>query len=85
VDQFRERTGQRPSIDKVHPDLRINIHIDRDQVSVALDTSGNSCTNVVEQRQYCANKRSFSSRCVVTFRLGWSAGFLDPMCGQEHS
>jgi putative N6-adenine-specific DNA methylase len=40
VDQFRERTGQRPSIDKVHPDLRINIHIDRDQVSVALDTSG---------------------------------------------
>jgi putative N6-adenine-specific DNA methylase len=42
VDQFRERTGQRPSIDKVHPDLRINIHIDKDQVSVALDTSGNS-------------------------------------------
>jgi putative N6-adenine-specific DNA methylase len=27
VDQFRERTGQRPSIDKVHPDLRINIHM----------------------------------------------------------
>jgi putative N6-adenine-specific DNA methylase len=48
VDQFRERTGQRPSIDKVHPDLRINIHIDRDQVSVALDTSGNS----LHQRGY---------------------------------
>jgi putative N6-adenine-specific DNA methylase len=38
VDQFRERTGQRPSIDKV-PDLRINII-----VSVALDTSGNAST-----------------------------------------
>jgi putative N6-adenine-specific DNA methylase len=51
VDQFRERTGQRPSIDKVHPDLRINIHIDRDQVSVALDTSVTLCTNVgIEQR-----------------------------------
>jgi putative N6-adenine-specific DNA methylase len=48
VDQFRERTGQRPSIDKVHPDLRINIHIDKDQVSVALDTSGNS----LHQRGY---------------------------------
>src|SRR6478672_9077662 len=42
VDQFRERTGQRPSVDKDFPDLRINIHIDRDQVSVALDTSGDS-------------------------------------------
>ncbi|MFN7099450.1 MAG: class I SAM-dependent RNA methyltransferase, partial [Flavobacterium sp.] len=48
VDQFRERTGQRPSIDKVHPDLRINIHIDKDQVSVALDTSGNA----LNQRGY---------------------------------
>jgi 23S rRNA G2445 N2-methylase RlmL len=50
VDQFRERTGQRPSIDKVHPDLRINIHIDRDQVSVALDTS-TLCTNVGIEQQ----------------------------------
>jgi putative N6-adenine-specific DNA methylase len=51
VDQFRERTGQRPSIDKVHPDLRINIHIDRDQVSVALDTSVTLCTNVGIEQQ----------------------------------
>ena len=29
VDQFREKFGQRPSIDKDFPDLRINIHIDR--------------------------------------------------------
>ena len=48
VDQFRERTGQRPSIEKIHPDLRINIHIDKDQVSVALDSSGNS----LHQRGY---------------------------------
>jgi putative N6-adenine-specific DNA methylase len=51
VDQFRERTGQRPSIDKVHPDLRINIHIDRDQVSVALDTWVTLCTNVSIEQQ----------------------------------
>jgi putative N6-adenine-specific DNA methylase len=47
VDQFRERTGQRPSIDKVHPDLRINIHIDKDQVSVALTLQEIHCINVV--------------------------------------
>ena len=42
VDQFREKFGQRPSIDKDFPDLRINIHIDRDQCTVSLDTSGAS-------------------------------------------
>jgi putative N6-adenine-specific DNA methylase len=47
VDQFRERTGQRQASIK-YTDLRINIHIDKDQVSVALDTSGNS----LHQRGY---------------------------------
>jgi putative N6-adenine-specific DNA methylase len=46
----KERVNDQVLI-KVHPDLRINIHIDRDQVSVALDTLGNFCTNVgIEQR-----------------------------------
>ena len=48
VDQFRDKTGQRPSVDKDFPDLKINIHIDKDQVSVALDSSGNS----LHQRGY---------------------------------
>ncbi|MBD3724910.1 MAG: class I SAM-dependent RNA methyltransferase, partial [Flavobacteriaceae bacterium] len=42
VDQFREKTGKRPNIDKDFPDLRIHIHIDRDLVTVSLDTSGAS-------------------------------------------
>lgn len=31
VDQFRAKSGVRPSIDKDFPDLRIHIHLDRDQ------------------------------------------------------
>lgn len=27
VDRFRGKTGQRPSIDKVRPDIRLNLHI----------------------------------------------------------
>ena len=42
VDQFRDKTGKRPNIDKDFPDLRIHIHIDRDMVTVSLDTSGES-------------------------------------------
>ena len=83
VDQFRERTGQRPSIEKIHPDLRINIHIDKDQVSVALDTSGNS----LHQRGYriATNIAPINEVLAAGILLlsGWEGQghFLDPMCG----
>ena len=83
VDQFRERTGQRPSIEKIHPDLRINIHIDKDQVSVALDTSGNS----LHQRGYrtATNIAPINEVLAAGILLlsGWDGqgDFLDPMCG----
>ena len=83
VDQFREKTGTRPSIDKDFPDLRINIHIDRDQCSVSLDTSGASlhhrgyrtATNIAPINEVLAAGMLLLS--------GWdgSSDFLDPMCG----
>ncbi|TQM39233.1 putative N6-adenine-specific DNA methylase [Flavobacterium branchiophilum] len=83
VDQFRERTGQRPSIDKSFPDLRINIHIANDQVSVALDTSGQS----LHQRGYrtATNIAPINEVLAAGILLlsGWNgqSDFLDPMCG----
>ena len=38
VDQFRDIDGNRPSIDKDFPDLQIHVHIDRDTVTVSLDS-----------------------------------------------
>jgi putative N6-adenine-specific DNA methylase len=83
VDQFRDKFGQRPSIDKDFPDLRINIHIDRDQCSVALDTSGTSlhhrgyrtATNIAPINEVLAAGMLLLS--------GWdgSSHFIDPMCG----
>lgn len=83
VDQFRSKTGARPSVDKDYPDLRINIHIDRDQVSVALDTSGNS----LHQRGYriATNIAPINEVLAAGMLLlsGWDGQghFLDPMCG----
>ena len=83
VDQFRERTGSRPSIEKRFPDLRINIHIDKDQVSVALDTSGNA----LNQRGYrtATNIAPINEVLAAGMLLlsGWDGqtDFLDPMCG----
>jgi putative N6-adenine-specific DNA methylase len=78
VDQFRERTGQRPSIDKVHPDLRINIHIDKDQVSVAL-LQEIHCINVGIGPQLILPINEVLQQ-VFGFGLGRTR-WLDPMCG----
>jgi putative N6-adenine-specific DNA methylase len=83
VDQFRDKVGQRPSIDKDFPDLRINIHIDRDQCSVSLDSSGNS----LHQRGYrtATNIAPINEVLAAGMLLlsGWdgSTHFIDPMCG----
>lgn len=83
VDQFRAKTGVRPSIDKDFPDLRIHIHLDRDQCTVSLDTSGDSlhhrgyrsATNIAPINEVLAAGMLLLS--------GWEgkSHFLDPMCG----
>ncbi len=42
VDQIRAATGRRPAVNLVDPDLRINLHVDRQRVTVYLDASGDS-------------------------------------------
>jgi 23S rRNA (guanine2445-N2)-methyltransferase len=42
VDQVRRRANRRPSVDLVDPDMRINLHADRNRVTVYLDSSGDS-------------------------------------------
>ncbi|MBP9792580.1 MAG: class I SAM-dependent RNA methyltransferase [Flavobacterium sp.] len=83
VDQFKDKYGQRPSVDKDYPDVRINIHIDRDQCSVSLDSSGAS----LHQRGYktATNIAPINEVLAAGMLLlsGWdgSSDFLDPMCG----
>ncbi len=42
VDQFREKSGRRPSVDTSRPKVRINVHISKDVATVSLDSSGDS-------------------------------------------
>ena len=83
VDQFRDNQGKRPNVDKDFPDLRIHVHIDRDQVTVSLDTSGESlhrrgyktATNIAPINEVLAAGMLMLS--------GWdgTSHFIDPMCG----
>ena len=81
VDQFKAKFGERPSVEKDFPDLRINIHIDRDQCSVSLDSSGAS----LHQRGYKTATNIAPINEVLAAGMlmlsGWEGQghFLDPM------
>jgi putative N6-adenine-specific DNA methylase len=83
VDQFRDRFGARPSIDNEDPDLRINVHINNDQVSVLFDSSGES----LHKRGYrdIVDKAPINEVLAAGLIMlsGWQADchFVDSMCG----
>ena len=83
ADRFREKTGRRPSVDSEHPDISINIHINVNQVSVSLDSSGIS----LDKRGYRKLKSVAPINEVlaagIILKSGWNASlpFYDPMSG----
>lgn len=83
VDQLREKTGSRPSVDPENPDLRINIHIDRNQCTLSLDTSGES----LHKRGYrtagleAPLKETLAAALVYFTEWDMKSPFIDPMCG----
>jgi 23S rRNA (guanine2445-N2)-methyltransferase / 23S rRNA (guanine2069-N7)-methyltransferase len=87
VDQFRERTGSRPSVDRDDPWVRINVRAHRGEVAVAIDLSGDS----LHRRGYRGGQGAAPLKehlaAAVLLRAGWPAiaaaggAFVDPMCG----
>lgn len=87
VDRVREQTGQRPSVDKRAPDLRINVHLRRDTAQVAIDLSGESLHRRGYRLQTGAAPMKENLAAAILIRAGWDgadalpASLLDPMCG----
>lgn len=83
ADQFRDKTGLRPSVDVDNPDLRINLHIYETSCSVSIDTSGES----LHRRSYRMGTREAPINEVLAAGMvlltGWTGDkvFTDPMCG----
>ena len=83
VDRFREKFGKRPGVDLDYPTLRINIHIEKENCTVSLDSSGQSlhkrgyktATNIAPINEVLA--------AGLLLHSGWDGqcDFLDPMCG----
>ena len=83
VDKFRDDTGERPSVDLKFPDVKINVHIDREQCNISLDSSGDSlhkrgyklATNIAPINEVLA--------AGIIMLSGWDgqSDLIDPMCG----
>ncbi|OUJ72935.1 THUMP domain-containing class I SAM-dependent RNA methyltransferase [Hymenobacter crusticola] len=83
VDQFRDRTGQRPSVDVRNPDIRLHLHMLENEVTLSLDAAGDS----LHRRGYRQGTNVAPLNEVLAAGLllltGWDGRktLIDPMCG----
>ncbi len=87
ADWFRDRKGERPSVDRERPQIRVQVHVEGETAIVALDLSGESLHRRNWRRE--AGPASLKENLAAgLLRLSeWPAtvaaggGFVDPMCG----
>lgn len=83
VDYFRDNFQTRPSVETRNPDIKFNLHIDREFVTVSLDSSGEP----LFKRGYRQDGGEAPINEVLAAGMlqiaGWDGkgNFLDPMCG----
>lgn len=87
VDQFRNATGQRPSISVTRPDVHVNLYLSHNEATISIDLSGES----LHRREYRTTAGSAPLKenlaAAVLHRARWPeiAGgggeMIDPMCG----
>jgi len=83
ADYWTEKTGKRPNVNTEDPDVRINVHIANETVTVSLDSSGES----LHKRGYrVATTEAPISEVLAAGMLlmaGWKGqcDLYDPMCG----
>ena len=83
VDQFREKTGQRPNISVANPDIRLNMHIAEDRCTLSLDSSGESLHRRGYRQEAIEAPLNEVLAAGMILMTGWKGDtdFIDPMCG----
>jgi len=83
VDQFREREGMRPSVDRESADLGLYVHLYRDRCTLLADTSGRSLHLRGWRKEQGRAPLSETLAAAVVKLSGWDerAPLLDPFCG----
>lgn len=82
-DRFRDHIGERPSVDKTRPDVRIHAFLDNQYVSLFLDTSGEA----LFKRGYRQDtgeaplRENLAAGLLLLAGYDGSQPFCDPFCG----
>ncbi|MBW3521881.1 MULTISPECIES: class I SAM-dependent RNA methyltransferase [unclassified Chryseobacterium] len=83
VDFFQNRYGKRPSIETRSPDIKFHLHIDRELVTISLDSSGDALFKRGYRREQGEAPINEVLASGMLQLAGWDGkgNFLDPMCG----
>ena len=83
ADQFRDRIGRRPNVDRRRPALQINAHIAKDRCVLNLDASGDRLHRRGYRRQAADAPLRETLAAAIVELVAWDneGMFIDPMCG----
>ncbi len=83
VDQFREATGSRPSIDATEPDVWINLYLHANRATLSLDLSGGSMHRRGYRIESVEAPMQETVAAIMIAMTGWDGEtpLVDPMCG----
>ncbi len=83
ADYFRDKYGKRPDVEVVNPDVRFNLHIEKDTAVISLDTSGDS----LHKRGYrllageAPMQETLAAAILRISKWNGENPLWDPMCG----
>ncbi len=83
ADYFRDKFGKRPDVEISNPDVRFNLHIDKDSAVISLDTSGGS----LHKRGYrlvsgkAPMQETLAAALIRLSKWDGQNVLWDPMCG----
>jgi 23S rRNA (guanine2445-N2)-methyltransferase / 23S rRNA (guanine2069-N7)-methyltransferase len=87
VDWFMDRTAQRPSVDRVNPDVRLNVRLVRERAHLSIDLSGGSLHQRGYRLQAGVAPLKENLAAAVLLRADWpgiaarGGALIDPLCG----
>ncbi|OFC63171.1 bifunctional 23S rRNA (guanine(2069)-N(7))-methyltransferase RlmK/23S rRNA (guanine(2445)-N(2))-methyltransferase RlmL [Candidatus Erwinia dacicola] len=83
VDSFTRKNLPRPNVDREQPDIRVNVWLNKDTASIALDLSGEGLHQRGYRQQTGQAPLKESLAAAIVVRSGWQAdsAMVDPMCG----
>ena len=83
VDRFRNKFKNRPSINSFNPELKIEIHVNRNFCTISLDSSGESLHKRGYKQYNSAAPLNEVLAAGIILMSAWDkkSDLLDPMCG----